>query len=550
MVNAAQTNLSAGQRMASVNKPSNEKGVQINRGLRTLEQDIAEARKNGNPGPAGAQRPQKGVVRNVPPEPPVSSARVQAKPAAVAPTPASTPVAEHKTNYSKELERLAQKYIPEKNRGGTTPTKHAPSGDALKSFEMNKAFNDQLHKERTERTLRSKPPTPEAAPKTEPVVIKEPIVAKPAEPISQVKKEEEKPVEAIRAVKEPPHSPAPTATSTPKVEPKEEFTELTEEDITRELENVLKENKQEKEHSEEVIDEGEKKQEERKVPQSSIKELEEVLADITKRIESSVSRIETYRDEEREVLASLKNLFERRDIINKNLDPIKEKERAILSTIKTFEEREATASNKIEKRDAENKRWENENERRELENERWRLEEIYEKLRLVIEKTEHKQVTIKKKLEEEEKYKRSIESEKHTNETQLNLLTKREEKERVEKLRKQTVDRITNLKSELSIIRSEEEGFEKKKQELEVKIGALSDLTSRRSLEEERRTIEDKRRDTEEKRWAKEDELKKYYAERDERDREINILSTELDSLQKAFEELEDTKSHSSGSDS
>lgn len=528
------------------NAPTDEQALR-SRGLRTLALDMAELKKQSKqPAPEG---PPQGSPRRAPaPRGPQKNAPQMQKtgPArAPAGTPqrAPAPTSGKQTNYKAELERLAEKYIPEK--GGSVPAPmRAPaapapaktpqkatssvSSDALKSFEMNKAFNDQLHKVARQET------EPQAHREEAESKLQQPKpVGQPSPAVAQTQatptKEEKFRKEMRGEAKEAPE--------------KKEFTSLTEKDIEQELARVLSGDKEKK--TEELKKEAslpqkeEQKREEPRRREPTLGQLEENLSDLARRLESSTSRIATYRDEEKETNTSLKNLFERRDIINKNLDPLKEKERAILSAIKGYEEKEAAASNKIEKRDAENKRWENENERRELEDERWRLEEIQEKLRLVTEKTEHELVSIKKKLAEEEAHKQKLESERRATETHRDLLTKRNEKEQVERERNSIQDEITNYKNELKVVRSTEEGLEKNKKEIESKIGGLNDLNIKRGLEKERRDVEDKLRDTEEKRWKLEDELKKCYGQKDEKDREVSLLSTELTSIENKFKELE-----------
>lgn len=524
------------------NAPTDEQALR-SRGLRTLALDMAELKKQSKQ--STPQEPPQNDPRKAPaPRGPQRSAPQMQK-VAPAPAPAGapqrTPVptpsssSSKPTNYRAELERLAEKYIPEKGGSIPTPTRAsaAPvpaqtqqktpssvSSDALKSFEMNKAFNDQLHKVARQEETEPKPQ------EQKPVEQPRPAVAQ----IQPAPKKEEKPRGEMRTV--------------PKEAPKKkEFTSLTEKDIEQELARVLNrgEEKKEVEPKKEapLPHKEEQRREESRRREPTLGQLEENLSDLARRLESSTSRIATYRDEEKETNASLKNLFERRDIINKNLDPLKEKERAILSAIKGYEEKEAAASNKIEKRDAENKRWENENERRELEDERWRLEEIQEKLRLVTEKTEHELVSIKKKLAEEETHKHKLEAERRAAETHRDLLTKRNEKEKVERERNAIQDEITNYKNELKVVRSTEESLEKNKKEIESKIGGLNDLNIKRGLEKERRDVEDKLRDTEEKRWKLEDELKKCYGQKDEKDREVNLLTTELTSIENKFKELE-----------
>lgn len=536
MVNAPQQNRTSSQSNAPVDERE-EQRKRASRGLRTLAHDIAALKRNNQ-----KQEPQKRAPNHQqsaprmapPPEPktiPTPSAN-QAKPA----------LQEQSTHYRAELEKLAQKYIPEKQKVSPTPPQsHSskPTNEALKSFEMNKAFNDQLHKK------------PSPAPKIPEVKqkIEETPQPKSPQPVTP------KPIPAQKVAVKPVQPPAPAPVRTEKVEVKEEvkkqpeekkLTELTEQDINREMERILNAQKEKKEERKRLWEEQEKKEsqkqdepEKRERPQTSQKQLEETLSSLTQRIESSTSRITTYREEERVANASLKNLFERRDIINKNLDPIKERERAVLEAIKGLEEKEASASNKIEKRDAENRRWEKENERRELEDERWRLEEIFDKLRLVIEKTEYELVSIQKKRNEEESHKKELDEEKTHAQTHKSLLSKREERDLVERKGGDIQDEITNLKNELKVIRSGEESLEKDKKDLEGKIGALNDVGMKHSLEKERRGIEDKLREIEERRWAREDDLKKHYAEKDERDRELKMLDSELESLELKLGEFE-----------
>jgi chromosome segregation ATPase len=521
MVNAPQSSQSSSQTNASVSEQEAEK-IRTRRGLRTLAHDIAEIKRN-RPNqqastPAGkiiSQNPQAGkrVGTILTSTPPPSQPSHQ--------TPVQTQM--QSTHYREELEKLAAKYIPEKKQPVTLPqtSSSAPSKDALKSFEMNKAFNDQLHKNVAPQVSK---PREHAQQTVAPV--KPPVTPTP----------QPKPIE-IKTV--------PIEKALETKEPEKKLTDLTAEDITRELEKVLHTHKlkdqghSQSEEKEKQEKEADKEHAKKERPAASIKQLEETLYSITQRIQSSTSRIETYREEERAANTSLNNLFERRDIINKNLDPIMEKERSVLAAIKNHEEKEASSTNKIERRDAENRRWERENERRELEDERWKLEEIFEKLRLVIEKTEYELASIKKKLLEEEAHKAELEAEKVMNETHRSLLGKREELDKAKRKRTEVENEITNLKNELKVIRSGEESLEKDKRELESKIGALNDLSLKRSLEKDRRGIEDKLHEVEEKRWTREDELKKFYAEKDERDREINLLTTEVESLENSFGGLE-----------
>ncbi|MEX0910048.1 MAG: hypothetical protein WDZ75_02005 [Candidatus Paceibacterota bacterium] len=528
MVNVLQSNTPTIPTNDSTSELEAER-VRNRRGLRTLAHDLAELKRNKqNQNQKAPAVPQKDVT------PPVQQRANQTPTAQFSVTQQQPPSQQQSTHYREELEKLAAKYIPEKKQVGNKPAQEAgptsSSNDALKSFEMNKAFNDQLHKkvapqeDKTEKQSQkiTGPANQQTSPSPKPIEQTKPHVEQPKPAEKENPKSESKPVEK---------------------NPENKLTDLTEEDITRELERVLHKQEQKSEEQKEPREtEGEKKPEKKERPHTSIKQLEENLRDLTQRIQSSVSRIETYHEEERAANTSLKNLFERRDIINKNLDPIKEKERSVLITIKKHEEKESSATNKIERRDAENRRWERENERRELEDERWKLEEIYEKLRLVIEKTEHELASIKKKLSEEELHKRETEAEKIIYETHKNLLSKREEEEKALHKRKEIENEITNLKNELKVIRSNEEGLEKEKRDIESKIGGLNDLSIKRSLEKERRGIEDELHGIEESRWSKEDELKKYYAEKDEKDREHNLLTTELESLENKFEELESAK--------
>jgi chromosome segregation ATPase len=509
MINVSRTGHSGVQTDDSLSEQEAQR-IRNRRGLRTLAHDLAEMKRNQQKQNTKATPPPQKMVPQKAPE-----SRAQEK-TILSPTPHPAESQKQNTHYREELEKLAAKYIPEKNP--TKTSSEASTGghskDALKSFEINKAFNDQLHKK-----IAPDERKPEEHTKTE------------STPALQQKPVETKDL----SIKEETH----------KKEPEKKLTDLTEEDITRELERVLHPHEQkDEEHTK--LHETEVKQnvqeEKEKRPVASVKQLEETLYSIVQRIQTSTSRLETYREEERTANTSLKNLFERRDIINKNLDPIKEKERNVLAAIKNHEEKEASATNKVERREAENRRWEQENERRELEDERWKLEEIFEKLRLVIEKTEYELASVKKKIAEEEAHKEELEAEKLINETHRSLLTKREEHERSIRKRTDVEDEITNLKNELKVIRSGEESLEKDKRELESKIGALNDLSIRRSLEKDRREIEDKLHEIEEKRWGREDELKKHYAEKDERDREINLLATELESLENKFEELDSAK--------
>src|SRR5690606_5075805 len=102
-----------------------------------------------------------------------------------------------------------------------------------KSFEMNKAFNDQLHRAQT-------PKKPEEAP-VEKVEKKEEV-----KPVEKTELPETQERQSEGEKKDNTLEPA------EKKEPEKKFTDLTEEDITRELNRVLIAPKEEEKHSEEV----------------------------------------------------------------------------------------------------------------------------------------------------------------------------------------------------------------------------------------------------------------------------------------------------------
>jgi len=553
---------------ATVIQSDADRRVRASRGLRTLEHDATEIRKVHEPGVLPTSALPKNSGMSAIPVPPASSrapgAYVSASPS---PAAARTTPTQSRTNYTAELERLAQKYIPEKRPVGvplTTAVKSSPPPGAIRSFETNKAFNAELHRAPvqgapTQSSVREMSPsvasssgpihspatTPEPEKKTDVVEQKEPSPEVGAPPTTQTTTQDTPPVDTSAP---PAQEVEITAERDAPQEPEKREPELTAQDIAAELEEVLKKNKEERDDAgtgaltSTSLSAKSTKDPFQKPRRSSVKELEATLSSITLRIQSSASRIETYKSEARRTEKTLKDLYDKRDVINKNLEPIQEKERDVLAAIKDLEEKERVATNKIEKRDAETKRWEKEAERRELEDERWRLEEIFEKLRKVLERVERDRDSIQKKLEEEEKHKTELEAEERVTQMHRSLIVKESELEKAQKDRKNIEGHITNLKEMLRSIRTEEEKLENKKRELEMKSEVLSDTASKRSLERERRKVEDDLHAVEEKRWSREDELKKLYSEKDERDHVISLLVAECDSLRNSFEELEKGK--------
>lgn len=520
-----------------------ERRARMNRGLRTLERDIAEVKKAKTP---GTRETGNGVPPAAPPKPPVGG-RAPSAPQVNAPAPVvrDDTMVQRKTSYTAELERLAQKYIPEKQPGGAlnAAANTGPSPGALKSFEMNKAFNERLHN-----TTRVNNPTHETSPSPTPSLrpIQDPALAKE---LAQKQPTEAGPppkVETYEPQKAKESNVSAVASQGTKNESDKQALGLIAQNIAAELEEVLKKNDSAHENpSEKDLKTSAPAAEKEPAPaprRASVKELEAELSDIALRIQSSASRIETYKNETHELERLLKNLYEKRDVINKNLEPIQEKEREILSVIKEFEEKERASTDKIEKRETETKRWEKEAERRELEDERWRLEEIFEKLRSVLERVERERDSTHKKLEEEEKHKIELEAEEHIVRTHRDVLTKENELEKAHKEQKKLENSISNIKETLRTIRIEEEKLEHEKRELEAKSEVLNDSASKRSLEKERRRVEDNLRAIEEKRWNREDALRKVSNEKDEKDRVINLLSSERDSLRGVFEDLKKNK--------
>jgi hypothetical protein len=535
------------------------RGLRAGRGLRTLEYDIAEVKKGGGSGVARAS----GGALSAVPKPPTKNS-VPNAPHTNNPPPNNPPfsaargaaIPQRQTNYSAELERLAQKYIPEKQAGNAVPntatkTQPPPPG-ALKSFEMNKEFNKQLHARteliQTEGAAQQKSPSLASSlgPIKHSVTEKEPQQTKSteAQPPSETKistpptpKGEESKTSVVASQDGENKLEKDVSAS-----PEKQTLGLIAQDIAEELEEVLKKNDKGSEELEKNTPRPSpttKKDPVHAVPRrSSIQELEATLSDISLRKRSGASRIETYKNETQELEQLLKNLYEKRDTVSKHLEPIQVKEREVLSAIKELEEKERATADKIEKREAETKRWGKEAERRELEDERWRLEEISEKLRSVLERIERERDSIQKKLGDEEKHRVDLEAEERVVRTHRDLLIKENELEGAQKKQKKLENDIANLKETLRTVRAEEEKLENRKRELEIKSEALSDIASRRSLEKDRRTVEDNLHTIEEKRWKHEDMLRKVSDEKDEKDRVIGLLSSERDSLRNAFEGL------------
>lgn len=573
------------------------------RGLRTLEHDIAELKgksspinNNGNPQTKAGLQSRTGTkqhavepARRVPPALVKPVAQKPPRPAqgATATNQKTSPNTNlRKTNFKKEFDKLADMYIPAKEK---TPPSSAPvaqvtakadqpivdevAESALQSFESNRAFNEEIHKEKLqkEQAQNLAKITPAQPPKaTETKTIESGIEI--IEP-----KEEKIPTEAdldlIEVVKLPENKDLEEKAAKAKAEAEEKEKQEAEErerakkkaeekareearaeieriakeqeekekkaktldaltaaDIERELSAVL--NKDEKP----VIQELEKVEKPKK-PLPTLKELDIALDSLTLKIASSASRIDSYLEEFNEATKTLENLNERRSVIDKNLNPIKTQEREILNAIKKHEEEESKAVDKVEKRAIERNRWKKEIERRNLEDDRWRLEEIFEKLKHIIERTERELDSAKEKLESEQRNKRSLEKEKRTTSTQRDLVMKKEErwviKGEIEKIQGQ----VAALRNELTDIQTREHNLENEKRQLDAKIANAKNTTDRRELEEKRRDLEDRRRKTEEERWEKEDALKAAHNSRKERSRVLAVLNTETDALQKKFNE-------------
>lgn len=560
------------------------------RGLRTLEQDMAELKKRSMSASASTSSAQiapstsstakplaerQTLSPNRRPIPQMSPRRTSRIAPPTKPTSASVPakpVVDHtaqnksasapikQTNYREKFDRLAT--VPQNKPVATPsavthtarPTPSQPSKDhsatsALKSFESNRAFNEQIRLEQelknkdqsavdnkdlniqpiarpsAEKPLeKPKPSTPEV------IEVKEPLQPTVApEPIKKAS-EVEKPAPPVETARKPEKQTE---------EPKEKSLEkLTAEDIERELKLVLRKDKDDTALADKKSESHRK--EER--PAMSITELEEALDSLRLKTTSSSSRIETLLEEQKDVSATLESLGERQVLIDKNLNPIKEKEKAILRDIKNLEEEEARAPNKTEKRAVERNRWDKETERRNLEDDRWRLEEIYEKLRFVIDRTEQQLKSIKERLESEQSHKRALEKDIRLTTTERDLLAKKEERRLVKERHDNTRDKIESIKKELADIHKREEELEAEKQDIDSKISTEKDIPRRRELEEARRKTEDKRRETEEERWDKEDLLKSTFDERDEQGRALAVLNTEADTLDKTLRALRNEK--------
>lgn len=316
-------------------------------------------------------------------------------------------------------------------------------------------------------------------------------------------------------------------------------------DEDRKEKEVAEKPQEQKEEKKDAVENAEKEEERKAVspePEVSISELDSTLESLILKTASSSSRIEMYTEEKNEIAKTLESLSERRALIDKNLNPIKAQEKEVSISIKRLEEEEEKASSKAEKRNIERQRWDKEIERRELEDDRWRLEEIYGKLLHVITRTEGELKIIKEKLEKEKEAQSGLEKEKHIVTTHRDLIVKRNEERTAKNSRDKIVNKITSLKAELIDIQVQERELETKKRELDNMISIEGDLTKRRGLEEERRSIEDKRRGTEEERWQKEDSLKEAFDIRDDQNKLLTILSSEVETLNNKLASLRSEK--------
>lgn len=534
------------------------------RGLRTLEFDMAELKRrsfSASSSKSNNDIPTKPVPAKergpiaAPPKRPTQAPPI--KPTQARPKPIDTPRVETQnvrpTNYREKLEKLselearrrAQAQAPEAKDTTAKVEMDEVTANALRSFESNRAFNEEIQREQSEK--RNEPVH------TQPAVSGESLKTA-EETVSHQNKEADKDTETesknlgelkIEKSEDSPKAPeSKDAADEVKTEDKPEDTKkglekLTAEDIERELRAALsKGNEKEERKSENVT----KEETPSPKPAPSIKELDDALGSLNMRITSSGSRIESLQEVKEEVTKTLEGLNERRELINENLNPIKEKERSVLEDIKKLEEEEAKAANKTEKRSIERNRWNKETERRELEDDRWRLEEIFVKLKYVIERTEQELSSVKQKLENEQNHKRDLENEVRLTTTQRDLLSKKEERRIVKEEHDKIRNNINSLKKELEDIQNREKETEEEKKKLDAMISAENDTTKRRELEEARRKAEDARRDTEETRWEKEDLLKKYFDQRDENNRTLSVLTSEVSSLEQTFNDLQNKK--------